>query len=158
VFSGWRPRPSIAHQTASITGLSHQKRHADWLCTPSDENDALLSWEVTKTVDACHTLSSGGSACFSRLEHTSGWKACQSRVGGGRLPGHPLLTSPAGQSRMLPRSRRRLIPRVARVSPGWESHVGLALHDDGPLKPQAGAGCRGVGCTRVPLGGCSREP
>jgi hypothetical protein len=24
----------------------HQKRHADWLCTPPDENDALLSWEV----------------------------------------------------------------------------------------------------------------
>ena len=27
----------------------HQKRHADWLCTPSDENDALLSWEVILT-------------------------------------------------------------------------------------------------------------
>jgi hypothetical protein len=26
--------------------LNHQKRHADWLCTPSDENTALLSWEV----------------------------------------------------------------------------------------------------------------
>jgi hypothetical protein len=27
----------------------HHKRHADWLCTPPDEHDALLSWEVTMT-------------------------------------------------------------------------------------------------------------
>jgi hypothetical protein len=103
-------------EASSRNQLGHQlvftkKRHADWLCTPSDENDVLLSWEV---ILVANSGSRGPGDRPELLQHAH------------HVPTHPVLGNFAahdpvdGNAQPLHRLIRRL-----------KTHQGASVSPDG---------------------------